>query len=133
MNLQGNVPNIFASPPVEETDMGLPKEAIERLRDSRAEYLRKVLADGRETGARWLRDEASYEQIKRIVRLKANGHAGDAFARLDAGNPLKRVEESAIRLSAMPDWARDRRWFESFVESAVAEWGKIADEVETDA
>ncbi|MBK0398325.1 hypothetical protein H0I76_03905 [Limibaculum sp. M0105] len=122
----------LAAPASQEHEAGAADAAIERLRASRAEYLRTLTEDARNTGARWLREDASYAQLKCVLWLKAGGSVREKLHRAFAESPLDTVAPRLRALSGVPEWSRNWRWYSIFLDGVLAEWNKIAAEVEQD-
>jgi hypothetical protein len=122
----------FAAGRSNESQEGRITKAVERLRASRADYLRELTEDARKTGARWLREEASYAQLKYVLWLKANGTAREKFHRAFSVSPLDTVAPRLKDLSSVAEWNRNWIWYGDFVDGVLAEWNKIAADVERD-
>ena len=105
---------------------------VQRLKESRASFLETVKADARETGTRWLREEATYEQIKCLAQISRKADPANKALNAEHVSSLRLVDKSIERLSKTPNWARNNGWYDGFVEAAIAEWTKIASQVERD-
>lgn len=116
------------------TIASLPKDpnmhqVVERLRASKAEFLKQENDQGREQGRDWAKRRASYDQLRRIAEIELSGeHFALQFDRaFDPnfdGNP-----QDSFWFEPDEAWPPSDEYVEAFVEGAKDVWDEVADEL----
>jgi hypothetical protein len=123
----------LASPDTSQKSDTAPKDqAISRLRESKSAFLEKTLDDARESGATWILEIASYEQIKYLLYcVKPEGKRQALQDPVEKG-PLASMPDLLEGLSNLPKWARTPEWYDEFLSASTRTWREILERVEAD-
>jgi hypothetical protein len=116
-----------------EVLMDTEDSTIARLRASKAEWEATTEAAGRKAGQAWARDDADYDQLKRLATfdvdaLNDDDRADRLGALLDCSEPGQwsaEVWENLTGSQEQPEWP----WINGFIEGATEVWDEVADKV----